>query len=656
MVGKRALSRTLSIASISCSLVAAFYVFTHVWAQGTLHVQWVWFTIGEHVLRVGILLDNLSVIMLLLVPLIALPVHIYSVAYMAGDPGTHRYWMYLSLFCSAMLGLVVVDNLLVLYVFWELVGFASYLLIGYWFTKESAVKANLKAFITNRIGDIGLLVGIALVYAQFGTLDISHLFDNDGAVSRAFVQDGVWQFGSNSMPAVWLTITGLAFFLGAMAKSAQFPLHVWLTDAMEGPTSVSSLIHAATMVAAGVFLLARIFPIFDQHALLVITCTGTITALLAAFFALTQNDIKKILAFSTISQLGLMMVAVGTGNYAAAIFYLVVHAFFKCLLFLGAGSVIHEMTHIRDRYQLDFDPQDIRTMGGLGKHMPVTAIVMVVAALALAGIPFTAGYLSKDLLLIRTFEWGLAQTGIARAIPFLLLLVSAMTTFYIARCIFKVFFGTPRMPQPQGQSGISPHEASKHMLGPMVFLAACSLFPLFASHPFQIDGLWLVQGLSDTANVNRQHNSLHSFIPMLTTAISIALAFLAWRWYVHGVYSPNTSNGLYRFSLHQGYFDNVYKTVLIDPFIKFGHVLKTFDARVVNGTVNGIGIAGQKLASVSKWFDFYIVDGFVRFIGKVATWLGNAFRRSQTGRVQYYVYLMFFVILVVLIYHLANQG
>lgn len=655
IIGKRTVSRALSILSISCSLAASALVFSEVWGHGHLQAQWTWFTIGEHTLRVGILLDNLSVVMLLLVPLIALPVHIYSIAYMSGDSGAHRYWMFLSLFCSAMLGLVVADNLLLMYVFWELVGFASYLLIGYWFTKDSAAKANMKAFIVNRIGDVGLLIGIALVYAQFGSLDIQHLFGEGGAVDMAIIQNGFWQFGSQQMPAIWLTITGLAFFLGAMAKSAQFPLHVWLTDAMEGPTSVSSLIHAATMVAAGVFLLARLFPLFDATVLVVIAWIGTITALLAAYFALTQNDIKKILAFSTISQLGLMMVAVGTGNVEVAIFYLVIHAFFKCLLFLGAGAVIHQLHAFSSIHQQDFDPQDIRNMGDLRKSMPITAVVMVIAALALAGVPLTAGYLSKDLLLLSSFAWGISQGGIFLLIPFLLMLVSAMTSFYILRYIFKIFFATSRIPRPSGNNN-TPREAPLPMWIPMIFLGCCSLFILFAKQPLQVDGLWLVEGLSGSTRQIIIPSSFNVLIPLITLLVTAVVAGIAWRWYVRGPYSPKETSFLYRFSYRQGYIEEVYQTMLVNPFVQFSGMVKAFDLQVVDGTITSIARAGQKLASVVHWIDYHIVDGFVRFIGKAAIWLGNVLRRSQTGRVQYYVYLMFSVILLVLIYYLVTLG
>lgn len=653
--GKKSRNGLFAIVSISFSLILAIYVFAQVWNGGVIQTQWEWFTVGNTVFRVGILLDNLSAIMLLLVPLIALPVHIYSIAYMKGDPGIHRYWMFLSLFCFAMLGLVIADNLLLMYIFWELVGFASYLLIGFWFTKVAAVQANKKAFIINRIGDLGFLAGIALVYSQFGTLDIRQLFDAAGLFSQAVVTDGLWIFNGNGMPAVWLTVTGVAFFIGAMAKSAQFPLHVWLSDAMEGPTSVSSLIHAATMVAAGVFLLARIFPVFDETTLLFIAVIGTITALMAAFFALTQHDIKKILAFSTISQLGLMMVAIGIGSFAVAIFHLVIHAFFKCLLFLSAGAVIHVMQHIREKHQLVFNPQDIRNMGGLRMYMPMTFITMLIASLALAGLPLTAGYLSKDLLLIQAFEWGAQQTGIAVIIPYLLFVVSAMTAFYIARYVFRVFFTSLRIGH-HIRGGIRPKEANNFMLTPMIFLAVCSLFPLFSINPTGIDNLWLVNGLSGEQKAFPPIPVLHIIIPILTSIISTILAIIAWQWYVRGRYPIKVRGLLYKLSYRQGYFDEIYQAGIVNPVMKLSHAVKTMDRVLIDGIVNGVGSLGRAAATFANWVDHHMVDGLVRLVGKTAYGLGNVLRHSQTGRVQYYLYTMFFAMLLALLYHLINQA
>ncbi|MGV3508667.1 MAG: NADH-quinone oxidoreductase subunit L, partial [Sphingobacteriaceae bacterium] len=445
--GKPGRGAILSILTISLSLILSIFLFINIWNNQPVQQQFTWFTIGQTEFKIGVLLNNLSVLMLLLVTAIALLVHIYSTKYMQGDPYLFRYWAYLSLFCFSMLGLVITDSLFLLYMFWELVGFSSYLLIGFWFTKDTATQASKKAFIMNRLGDLGFLTGLMIIYSQFKTFDINLLFGEGGLVLKSVIESGLWISGESSMPAVWLTIAGLAFFLGAIAKSAQFPLHTWLPDAMEGPTSVSSLIHAATMVAAGVFLLGRIYPLFDSTVLLVIASIGAFTAFMAATIALTQNDIKRILAFSTISQLGFMMIAMGVGAYASGIFHLVTHAFFKCLLFLAAGAVIHEMVHVKERYALDFDHQDILNMGGLRKKMPVTFITMLLASLALVGIPLTSGYLSKDAILIQSFEWSDLQNNWAKLIPYSALLTSWLTAFYISRLIFKVFFGSFRLEQ-----------------------------------------------------------------------------------------------------------------------------------------------------------------------------------------------------------------
>ncbi len=642
IIGKRAKRGVIALAAVSLSLIFAAYTFIHVWNGTPLHVQWHWFTIGDHAFRVGLLLDNISVLMLLLVPLVALPVHIYSLAYMKGDPGIHRYWMYLSLFCFAMLGLVVADNLLLMYICWELVGFASYLLIGFWFTKEAAVAANKKAFIINRIGDIGFLIGMAMLYGAYGTLDIHTLFGEGGVIHDTPALSGGWH-----------TAVGLAFFLGAMAKSAQFPLHVWLPDAMEGPTSVSSLIHAATMVAAGVFLLARVYPAFDETSLMVIASIGAITAFVAAYFALTQYDIKKILAFSTVSQLGFMMVGIGIGTYHLALFHLVTHAFFKCLLFLGAGAIIHALQDLNEKHQLGIDPQDIRHMGALGKHMPITFATMLVASLALAGFPLTAGYLSKDALLVHAFEWGALQQGMATAIPYALAIVSVMTSFYIFRLLFKVFFA------PSTHIGVLPdktiHEATWWMLAPMIFLSACSLFPLFTVNPLNDGQVWLLQGIIHTHDLP-PIRWLHVAIPIATTLITALMAVITWHWYTNEKYPLKLGGMFYRLSFHQGYIDALYHAAIVTPILKLSHLLRWIDVKIVDGAVNGFARLGQVSAAFAGWIDRYVVDGAVRLTGKVAWGLGNVARRSQTGRIQYYLLLMFCFILVALLYYMIIQA
>ena len=424
------LSGTVSTLAILTSTILSGFVFAKIWNHDPVHTSTLWFTIGDTKLYAGILLNNLSALMLLLVSLIALPVHIYSTAYMKSDASYKRYFTYLSFFCFSMLALVVADNLFLLYGFWELVGFSSYLLIGFWFTKEKAVQANKKAFIMNRIGDVGLLVAIIILFTQYHTADIAQLFG--GSISI-------------QVPAMWQYVACGGIFLAVAAKSAQFPLHTWLPDAMEGPTSVSALIHAATMVAAGVFLLGRVYPMFTTDELTILAVIGCFTAFMAATIALTQNDLKRILAYSTISQLGFMIMAMGIGAYASSLFHLVTHAFFKCLLFLVAGIVIHQMEHIRKENDLDIDPQNILHMGGLRKKLPLTFITAVIASLALIGIPLTSGYLSKDGILIQAFEWSDGKSWIFRLVPIGAILASLLTAFYIGRLMVKVFFGEFRL-------------------------------------------------------------------------------------------------------------------------------------------------------------------------------------------------------------------
>jgi len=394
--------------------------------------------------------------MLLLVNLISLPVHLYSVAYMGHDDGFKRYFTYLSFFCFSMLALVVADNLVTLYIFWELVGFSSYLLIGFWFTRDKAATANKKAFIMNRVGDIGLLVAITIIFTRYHTFDLERLFGSGNLVSYSNIQSGLWtinyhalpmSFGSlwisgtyTPLPAIWQYIAFAGIFLAVAAKSAQFPLHTWLPDAMEGPTSISALIHAATMVAAGVFLLARVYPLFSPVELTILAIVGCFTAFMAATIALAQNDLKRILAYSTISQLGYMVMAMGVGAYSSSLFHLVTHAFFKCLLFLVAGVVIHQVAHIRDDNQLAIDPQNIQFMGGLRKKLPFTFIMAIIGGVALAGLPLTSGFLSKDEILAQTFQWSDGKNPAFKLVPIFAVLTTLLTAFYM---FFPAFFRKP---------------------------------------------------------------------------------------------------------------------------------------------------------------------------------------------------------------------
>ncbi len=635
ILSKRAKSGNIAlIAIILSTLLSGVFVFAEIWKGIPRSVTYPWFTIGISTFTVGVLLNNLTVLMQFLVCIIALPVHIYSKAYMKGDQGIHRYWMYLSLFCFAMLGLSISKNLFMMYIFWELVGFASYLLIGFWFSKESAVQANKKAFIVNRIGDLGFLIGIAILFSVYGTLDLVELFGKEGRFQQTLVEQ----------PGL-ITAAGLCFFLGAMAKSAQFPLHVWLPDAMEGPTAVSSLIHAATMVAAGVFLLSAVFPLFNAQVLLVIALIGVITAASAAFFALTQTDIKKILAFSTISQLGFMMVAIGIGAWDAAMFHLVTHAFFKCLLFLGAGAVIHEMAHLKDSHNLQIDPQNIQQMGGLKAYMPKTFVLMAIASLSLAGFPLTSGFLSKDAILISTYEWAIHHGGGYILIPIIMTIVSILTAFYIGRLIFKVFFGKFLTAVPQ----VSIHEAGNTMLLPMAFLAICSMFFIFSWNPISYHHAGVFQGFHVAYSFHEIH-SLHIIIPIGLSLAACIAWFIGWKWYVKQQYPLQADSALMRFSYNQGYINSFYQLTVVEGSLRLAKAAYWFDKTIIDGLVNGLGRFTRMLSRVSAWIDTYLVDGLINNLAGAAYYLGHLLRWVQSGRLQNYLGFAFTVLLIGIIY------
>lgn len=638
--GKRDTSGNVALGAIFLSAVlSGIFVFRPVWNSEPIAVAFHWFTVGEKTFTIGILLNNLTVLMQFLVCIIALPVHIYSRAYMKGDPGIHRYWMYLSLFCFAMLALTISNNLLMLYVFWELVGFASYLLIGFWFAKDSAVQANKKAFIINRIGDLGFLIGIGLVFSYFGTLDLVELFGSDNVVSLR--EQDVQSPG-------WLTLAGIAFFIGAMAKSAQFPLHVWLPDAMEGPTSVSSLIHAATMVAAGVFLLATLFPLFDATVLTLITIVGSVTAVSASVFALAQYDIKKVLAFSTISQLGFMVTAIGIGAWDAAIFHLVTHAFFKCLLFLSAGGIIHEMHHLQNETTHSFDPQDMRNMGGLRKYMPKTFWLMTVSAVALSGFPLTSGFLSKDAIVISSLEWAIAGGGLSYLVPIALLIASFLTAFYIGRLILKVFFGNFRL-RIYFPQALPMHDVSNTMFLPMLFLGVCSLSFLFSLNPFSYAEALVLRGF-DVIQPFESIHSLHVLVPAVLTVGTVLCWLVAWRWYVDGKYPLKVESAWISFSQNQGYLNEFYECVFVKPLLKVSSALYRFDHTIVDGLVNGVAAAGRTMARTFAWIDRYIVDGFVNLAAQTMYYIGHLLRWVQNGRLQNYFGFAFTMVLLGILY------
>lgn len=630
----------VATSTIFLSLIFSAIIFSRVWESGHIqHQRMVWFTIGNTIVYAGLLLNNLSVLMLLLVNLIALPVHIYSTAYMKGDENYNRYFAYLSFFCFSMLALVVVDNLVLFYGFWELVGFSSYLLIGFWYKKERAVKANKKAFIMNRIGDIGLLTAIIIIFTQFHTFDIEQLFSAKGLVVETILKNGLW----GALPASYQYLACAGLFMAVFAKSAQFPLHTWLPDAMEGPTAVSALIHAATMVAAGVFLLGRVYPFFTTSELDILAIIGCFTAFMAATIALTQNDLKRILAYSTISQLGYMVMAMGVGAYSQSLFHLVTHAFFKCMLFLVAGIVIHHLHHLKEEQQLDTDPQNIQNMGGLSKQMPLVFLVAIIGGLALIGFPFTSGFLSKDSILIQTASWSLAKGGAFYLVPFVSVITTLLTAFYVTRLIVKVFLGKSKL----GIDMANQHPAKINLAYsvPLVFLAACSLFLVYSLNPFSYLNSWVIKGFSlypaGEGNI---------WLPIVISLLSTLFVVLAYFIYI----KPNKNifpqyGFFYKLSYHEWYFDVNYQKLIVTPILLLANGLFWFDSVIIDGFVNLLAKITITLSKVAAWTDRYIVDGFLNFIVALAEAIANFARKFQGGKVQYYLFSMLVILLVLFI-------
>jgi NADH-quinone oxidoreductase subunit L len=587
----------------------------------------------------GLRLDALAAVMLLVVTGIGSVIHVYATGYMADEPrgGHARFFAYLNLFCAFMLLLVLGSNVLVMFVGWEGVGLASYLLIGFHYERTSAADAGRKAFLTNRIGDWGFLLGILLIFTTFGTFDFREI-----ATMVAALPDGV-HVGV-------ITAIAVCLFIGATGKSAQVPLHVWLPDAMEGPTPVSALIHAATMVTAGVYMVARNAALFS-HAPGVMTAVaivGIVTAFVAASIALVQPDIKRVLAFSTISQLGYMFTSLGLGGFAAAIFHLVTHAFFKALLFLGSGSVIHALG----------GEQDMHRMGGLRKFLPVTYMTMLIGALAIAGVPPLAGFFSKDEILLRAFQANRLIWAVA-------LLTALLTALYMYRLIALTFLGEERRggeeAQGEGQAETEtpahvPHEAPSVMTMPLMILAVGSMIAGLLGVPTALFGTGAITRFLDPVfagagpSVSGGSHGLTTGGELGLMAISVAAAaaglLLARRFFV------THPEGAGRLALRwprlhtllrrQYFFDDIYAATVVRGTAAAGRVLWRIDTRLVDGLVNGSG----KLTLITAWFsgltDRTVVDRLVNLTGTVINEAGLAMRRLQSGLVQNYALLMLF--------------
>jgi NADH-quinone oxidoreductase subunit L len=601
---------------------------------------------GPISVELGIMLDNLSVIMLVVVALVSFLVHLFSIGYMQGDVRYSRYFAYLGIFSFSMYGIVVTHNFLMMYIFWELVGLSSYLLIGHWYEKKSASNAAMKAFIVNRIGDAGMFIGIMILFVTFSTFTFEKIFDS--------LAIGMIPFGSEA----WLTAAGILIFCGAIGKSAQFPLHVWLPDAMEGPTPVSALIHAATMVAAGVFLIARTFAIMTGDALMVITYIGVITALIGAIIAITQFDIKKVLAYSTISQLGYMVMALGTGAFTAGFFHLVTHASFKAGLFLGSGSVIHAMHRaLHKKHDHHTDPQDIRNMGGLKKKMPITYITFLLFTLAISGVPFTSGFLSKDEILAGTL--GFANVTGHYLVPVLAFLVAGMTAFYMFRLLILTFHGEHADPSRETYL----HESPSVMTIPLIIFASLSIWIFYSFNPFGAASGWFYSAVERPLSVVpatvqpvaadifkeavHQVHTIAMILSILIAGLGILFAFAVYQY--RKINADNLSKAagpLYSLSYNKLYFDEMYDKSVIRGTLGLAKISAWFDNTIIDGIVNGSATLTRLWSNFSGRFDNVVIDGFVNFSAYFTGFIGLLLRKFQTGKVQTYLVFVIFSIII----------
>jgi proton-translocating NADH-quinone oxidoreductase chain L len=630
---------------------------------------------ADLVIPLAVHIDSLTVIMFVMVTFIAMLIHIYSIGYMHGDKRFARFFAYLSLFCFSMLGLVASANVFMIFIFWELVGVCSYLLIGHWYEEKKNADAANKAFITNRVGDVGMLVGLGLLWTSLGTFDINdinqQLRDSKGKLNTVKAAGGetvveLHQPGTGKAVvdplsgrprqiAFWiLTLAGLGVFAGCVGKSAQFPLHVWLPDAMAGPTPVSALIHAATMVAAGVYLVGRFFPLFTPNVLLYIAYTGGITLFLAASIAMVQTDYKKVLAYSTVSQLGFMMLGLGVGGWAAGLFHLLTHACFKALLFLGAGSVYHSV----HTYEMPY-------LGGLRKKMPYTAYTMLAGTMAISGVPFFSGFYSKDAILAQSLH------RVMESPEHVMLLVlpcvgAVMTAFYMFRMWFLVFDGQPRgYPAGHGHEHSHghgdehghgnpydhAHESEWIMVGPLVILAVLSIivgwpwFILPVTEPV-LEQL-LAYGEPAGLAVLASEHWMALGGSLVIAALGIGLGIL---YYADTAWHPAVSRyhrdpdataasfpGLYDFLINKWYFDELYDAALVRPTLALARLASNLDRFIIDGFINGSAALTELLSRLEGLFDNLAVDGLVNWSARGVYFAGDWSRSLQTGRLRNYL-------------------
>ncbi len=614
LIGRRA-THWVAIIGMTVSTIAAFLVFRDVLAGNVYNEPvYTWITTGEISLGIGFLIDSLSATMMLVVTFVSLMVHIYTIGYMADDPGYQRFFSYISLFTFSMLMLVMSNNFLQLFFGWEAVGLVSYLLIGFWYTRPSAIYASLKAFLVNRVGDFGFLLGIALIFVYCGSLDYAQVFSRAPELTGETVEMAYvgWPL---------LTAVCILLFIGAMGKSAQFPLHVWLPDSMEGPTPISALIHAATMVTAGIFMVARMSPLFElsETALSFVMIIGAITALFMALVAVVQNDIKRVVAYSTLSQLGYMTVALGASAYAGAIFHLVTHAFFKALLFLCAGSVIIALHH----------EQDMRRMGGLRKYMPITYATMLIGALASAGIPGFSGFFSKDAIIEAVHLSQLPGSGFAH---FCVLSCVFVTAFYTFRLFFMTFHGKERFhahgdEHGHGQ-GHAPRESPWVVTVPLVMLAVPTICAGWVIGPvlfgdFFGKSIIVAKSHDVLAALGRNFHGVPEMMAHAPTTwpFWLALGGIASAAYLYLKRTDLPDKLRQRISPLYAVLEQKYY------FDRFNDWFFAGGARLVG---RGLWKGG----------DIAVIDGFVNGAARMVGWLATVVRKLQSGHVYTYAFAM----------------
>jgi len=633
--GRHKSAATLAVAGQIAALVMSFFAFLPTLrTPGFRAVQnFTWFTFGDNALRLGWLLDPLAAVMLMMITLVGLCIFIFSTGYMAGDKNFVRFFAYLSFFSGAMLGLVISNSLLLLFICWELVGLASYLLIGFWIERPSAAAAAKKAFITTRIGDMGFFLGLLWLYGRSGTL----LFYDSG--------NGCLEITGLAMLGASATFIALLIFCGAMGKSGQFPLHVWLPDAMEGPTPVSALIHAATMVAAGVFLVARVYPIFSLDAiegvtssLTVVVWIGVTTALMAAFIAIAQADIKRILAYSTVSQLGLMMVSLGVGGVAAGMMHLLAHGFFKALLFLGAGSVIHGC----------HGEQDIRKMGGLRRLMPITFSTYAIGMMALSGVPlFFSGGWTKEEILHVTAHWP------ASNLPYYLLLIGVvLTALYMTRQIIYVFFGDRHADSQHA------HESPRLMTIPLIALAICAiLFSIVLTPAWP----WLHDYLTDESAHFEFARLIQSSLFLSLALVSVGVALGVWMYRKAGAQNRQrpldtdplefAQPQLFRFLESKMWIDELYARTVVAFSWMSARLSDWMDRNFWDRLVRGFGGIGQLFGIFTTSVDVRGINAGVDETTVGTRGLGRLMSAAHSGQIQTYLGVIAIGVLALLLFY-----